>query len=162
VTEPAHVVEIAGRTLRPTIVADTYWRLAAERQRVYQARLDGDRPPWTGDEILSSHRFTNCYRAADRVSQALITQASYRGSQDPAEVLFRTLLFRIFNRPQTWNSLVTQIGEITWTEYSFRRYTAALAAKAAEGGPLYSAAYIMPRPRSPSGTSTSATCGSSS
>jgi hypothetical protein len=35
---------------------------------VYQAHLRGDPPPWTSDPIVASHRFTNCYRASDRVS----------------------------------------------------------------------------------------------
>ena len=33
---------VAGRRLRPTTVFDTYWRFAAARQQVYQARLRGD------------------------------------------------------------------------------------------------------------------------
>ena len=75
------VVHVAGRALHPTRVFDTYWRFAAARQQIYEARLAGKAPPWTDDPILAAHRFTNCYRAADRVSQFLITQVSYRGDQ---------------------------------------------------------------------------------
>src|SRR5215212_7580545 len=59
-------VTIAGRRLTPTPVFDTYWRFAAERQAVYVARCEGRPVPWTQDPILCAHRFTNCYRAADR------------------------------------------------------------------------------------------------
>ena len=50
----------------PSPVYDTFWRFAHARQQVYHARLRGDPAPWTQDEILRAHRFTNCYRASDR------------------------------------------------------------------------------------------------
>jgi hypothetical protein len=129
--------------LQPTAVADTYWRFAAERQRMYLARLAGDPPPWTTDAVLAAHRFTNSYRASDRVSQYLITQVSYRGSQDPDEVLFRTLLFRIFNKPATWQALMAALGAVSWDSYGFRPYSQILA-EGAKAGPVYNNAYVMP------------------
>jgi len=69
-------IVICARRLEPTPVFDTYWRFAAARQALYDARLQGQAPPWTSDPILAAHRFTNCYRAADRVSQFLITQVT--------------------------------------------------------------------------------------
>jgi hypothetical protein len=78
-TEPAGEVTIGGRRLRPTAVFDTYWSFAAARQALYEARLRGAAPPWTSDPILRRHRFTNCYRAADRVSQFLIRRVAYAG-----------------------------------------------------------------------------------
>src|SRR4051794_32651866 len=75
-------VEIAGRHLRTTEVLDTYWKFAARRQGIYLQRLKGNAGPWTDDPILSAHRFTNCYRAADRVSQYLIREVIYNGDQD--------------------------------------------------------------------------------
>jgi len=50
-----------------TVVFDSYWRFAAERQRVYERRLNGDPQPWTDDPTLSAHKFTNVFRACDRV-----------------------------------------------------------------------------------------------
>ena len=79
-------------------------RLAAERQRVYHARLTGQPAPWTEDPIVAEYRFTNAYRAADRVSQDLL-RVIYNGPQAASDVLLRTLLFRFFNKPQTWNAL---------------------------------------------------------
>ena len=52
---------------------DTYWRFAAERLAIYYRRLEGGQAPWTTDPILRTYRFTNAYRAADRVSQYLIS-----------------------------------------------------------------------------------------
>lgn len=63
-------------------VLSSYWHFAAERQHVYHARLRGEPGPWTDDVVLSRYRFTNAYRAADRVSQDLI-RIAYEGPQDP-------------------------------------------------------------------------------
>jgi len=142
----AMTITIGGRELRPTAVYDTYWRFAAARQKVYEARLADEAPPWTGDPILAAHRFTNCYRAADRVSQFLISQVSYRGNQSWDEVFFRTLLFKIFNRVPTWRLLTGELGEVAWEGYDFAVYDRILERRLAAGERLYSAAYIMPPP----------------
>jgi len=59
--------------LRVTPVFDTYWKFACERQSMFFRRLEG-LLPWTHDPILATFRFTNPYRAADRVSQFLIRE----------------------------------------------------------------------------------------
>ncbi|MHA4815843.1 nucleotide kinase domain-containing protein [Streptomyces aculeolatus] len=142
---PADVV-VAGRRLRPTPVFDTYWRFAAARQGIYEARLAGAPEPWTEDPILTQHRFTNCYRAADRVSQYVIAHVSYQGRQEWEEVFFRTLLFKVFNKVSTWERLVGALGEVRWDSYDYRAYDEVLSAAFARGERLYSAAYITPPP----------------
>lgn len=139
-------VTVAGRQLSPTVVFDTYWRFAAARQVIYEARIAGQPGPWTHDPILSQHRFTNCYRAADRVSQYLITHVSYAGEQDIEEVFFRTLLFKAFNKISTWELLTAAIGVPTWKTYTFDRYNAVLSEAFARKQRLYSAAYVVPPP----------------
>jgi hypothetical protein len=143
---PAEVV-IAGRRLSPTAVFNTYWRFAVARQAVYEARQRQAQGPWTTDPILQRHRFTNCYRAADRVSQYLIRHVSYGGLQDSEEVVFRTLLFKLFNRIETWQLLVAEFGKPSWADYSFDRYDRVLGGAFAREMRLYSAAYVMPPPR---------------
>lgn len=145
---PSPAVEIAGRTLRPTIVFDTYWRFAAARQAVYLARVRRDAAPWTTDEIIQGHRFTNVFRASDRVSQYLIgrVQRGRGASAESEDVVFRTLLFKIFNREDTWEHLEERVGTVTWESYDFDRFRSALD-EAATRGPIYSAAYVMPPPR---------------
>jgi hypothetical protein len=146
-TQPCTVpVTIAGRQLQLTAVFDTYWRFAAERQRVYLARLAGEAGPWTADPILRQHRFTNCYRAADRVSQYMITQVSYRGPADWPEVFFRTLMFKLFNRISTWRLLTEAVGEIRWGGYSHEVFDTVLSEAFAGGERLYSPAYVIPQP----------------
>ncbi|GCD40400.1 nucleotide kinase domain-containing protein [Streptomyces paromomycinus] len=143
---PPAEVRVAGRTLRPTVVFDTYWRFAAERQAVYERRLAGAPAPWSSDPILSRYRFTNCFRAADRVSQVLIADVVYRGAQEWQEVFFRTLLFKIFNKISTWRLLTEELGEVRWDTYDFRAYGRVLSRAFARGERLYSAAYIVPPP----------------
>lgn len=145
---PQFVVRIKDRILTPTAVFDTYWRFAAERQTVYLARLRRSPPPWTADVVIGSYRFTNVFRAADRVSQYLITEVQRRSdaSTGPVDLVFRTLLFKIFNREGTWDHLEAAVGPVTWRTYDFDRYRAALDDAAARG-PIYSAAYVMPPPR---------------
>jgi hypothetical protein len=96
--------------------------------------------------VLRRHRFTNCYRAADRVSQYLIGRVLYQGSQDWPEVFFRTLIFKIFNRVSTWELLSRQMGEVRWDDYDHRAYNTALTAALEDGQRLYSPAYVMPSP----------------
>jgi hypothetical protein len=140
-------VEVGGRTLTPTPVFDTYWRFAAARQAIYLARLQGAGEPWSDDPILREYRFTNVYRAADRVSQFLIQEVIYGGDapDDPENVVFRVLLFKLFNRISTWRMLERELGTIEWRTFNFSRYCHVLD-KAANDGAIYSAAYLMPPP----------------
>ena len=53
-------------------VLDTYWKFAKLRQDIFFNKIEGNTYPWTKDDILRKHKFTNAYRASDRVSQYLI------------------------------------------------------------------------------------------
>lgn len=133
---------------KPTEVFDTYWRFAAERQAVFFRRVYGGTPPWTEDAVLSEFKFTNAYRASDRVSQYLIRNVIYTGDQASEEVFLRTIIFKIFNRISTWELLIEKFGEVTCESFSFRRYDRVLSNAIERGDRLYSAAYIMPSGRS--------------
>jgi len=127
-----------------TKVFDTYWRFAAERQEIFFRRLSQASRPWTTDWILQQYKFTNAYRASDRVSQYLIRHVLYEGDQSTDEVFFRTLLFKIFNRVETWELLANEIGWPSATSYNFSRYDTTLTTAMSRGIRIYSAAYIMP------------------
>jgi hypothetical protein len=144
---PSATVTISGTALPVSQVFDTYWRFAAERQRVYFGRLSGRPGPWTDDRILMEHRFTNAYRAADRVSQYLIRSVIYEGDQNFTEVFFRTLLFKIFNKIETWELLVGSLGFPAWSTFDLKRYDRVLSQSFSRGQRLYSAAYVMAPPR---------------
>ena len=135
-----------GRVLKATPVYDTYWRFAAERQSLFMRRVSGAPSPWTKDPVLATHRFTNAYRASDRVSQYLIRHVLYEGAQTADEVFFRALLFKLFNRIHTWEELTEKLGPLSWKRFEFGRYAWVLDAMLARGERVYSAAYIMPSP----------------
>lgn len=135
-----------GRRLKATLVFDTYWRFAQKRQELFLRRVTGAPPPWTDDSILAAHRFTNVYRASDRVSQYLIRYVLYQGRQTGEEIFFRALLFKLFNRIETWEELKTKIGPLTWKTFNFEQYADILDAMMMDGQRVYSAAYIMPSP----------------
>ena len=109
-------------------------------------RVHGDAPPWSDDPVITAHRFTNAYRASDRVSQYLIRRVQYNGDHSPAEVTFRTLLFKLFNRVSTWEHLVDALGEPSWHDFVLSRTERVLDRIYASGETVYSAAYIMPSP----------------
>lgn len=127
-----------------TVVYDSYWRLAAERQRIFLRRLRGDPAPWTTDAVLLAHKFTNTYRASDRVSQYLIRNVIYSDTYSERDTFFRILLFKLFNRIGTWETLLREFGDVTFETYEYRRYDRALEAARSRGEKIYSAAYIMP------------------
>lgn len=137
---------LAGHPVLVTVVFDTYWRFAADRQALFMGRISGTPPPWTEDPILIAHRFTNVYRASDRVSQYLIRNVLYQGVQTGEEIFFRTLLFRLFNRIETWDALTEQLGTLTWAAFDFERYANVLDTLMESGEPIYSTAYIVPPP----------------
>jgi hypothetical protein len=132
------------RPLKPTQVFATYWRFAAERQCVFLRRIRGLPSPWSADPIIQEYKFTNAYRASDRVSQYLIRNVIYNGEQNPRELFFRILLFKFFNRIETWELLLKTFGAVLQSTYSFARYDRVLSAAMGRGERLYSAAYIMP------------------
>ena len=131
---------------RVSEVYDGYWRFAAERQAVFFRRVQGEAYPWTRDPILAKYKFTNAYRAADRTSQYLIRRVIYRDDLPTSarEVVFRILLFKLFNRIETWNLLEQAFGPVTFEDYGFRHYDRVLARALEDGQRIYSAAYIMP------------------
>lgn len=93
---------------------------------------------------MQSHKFTNAYRASDRVSQFLIRHVTYTGDQSPRELFFRTMLFKLFNRIETWDYMTSRLGEVSAETYSFEDYDRVLIEMLAARRPIYSGAYIMP------------------
>ncbi|MCW1912831.1 putative DNA base hypermodification protein [Luteolibacter sp. GHJ8] len=106
--------------------------------------MRGEAPPWTKDRILAAYKFTNAYRASDRVSQFLIRNVIYSGDQTLDEVFLRTILFKIFNKVETWELLVKAFGEVSLRTFTPQGYGKVLDSAMNEGKRIYSAAYIMP------------------
>lgn len=135
--------------MRPTHVYDSYWRFAAERLAIYYRKQQKSEGSWTDDPVLAKFRFTNTYRAADRVSQYLIREVQYASCRSSAsvEIFFRTLLFKIFNRIETWEAIEAAVGPIVWRPGILDKIEIVLDRLMRHGQRIYSAAYIMPAPR---------------
>lgn len=140
-------ISLDGTAVEVTEVFWSYWYLAAERQSMFMRKAKGEEGPWTQDPILASHRFTNAYRASDRVSQYLLQRVIYNESWDGPDLVFRVLLFKIFNRIDTWEFLVSSVGEPTVETFDPVEYSRLLDQRMNAGERIYSAAYIMPSPR---------------
>ncbi|NII29397.1 hypothetical protein HB364_30230 [Pseudoflavitalea sp. X16] len=131
------------RKPKPSSIFDTYWRFAAERQNIFFNRLQETLPPWSNDPILQLHKFTNAYRATDRVSQFLIKEVINKGNQKAEELIFRIILFKLFNKIETWQHLKECLGDISFEAYNFPAYDQALSSIKGRGDAIYSGAYIM-------------------
>lgn len=135
--------------LNPTVVYDTYWKFAVKRQEVFFNRMEGKVFPWTDDKILQTYKFTNAYRASDRVSQYLIRNIIYGENRfSPEDQCFRIILFKLFNKIETWEYMESYLGEISYETYNFERYNKLLMQKIESKERIYSAAYIMPSGKS--------------
>lgn len=134
--------------MQPTAVFETYWRFAAERQATYFRRLERATGPWTSDPIIAQYRFTNVYRVTDRVTQYLIREIQYRPDrpQTIEQLVFRTLLFKVFNRIETWEAIESALGPVAWGHTDLDEIDRVLTNCLHRGGAIYSAAYIMPSP----------------
>jgi hypothetical protein len=80
------------------------------------------------------------------VSQFVIRNVAYAGDQRPAELVFRILLFKLFNKIDTWRLLTTEFGTPALATFDPNRYGEVLDDAFARGQRLYSAAYVMPSP----------------
>lgn len=129
---------------KPSEIFNAYWHFAEERQNIFFRRIANEPPPWTGDGILLTYKFTNAYRASDRVSQYLIRHVLYDKSRPERDLFFRCLLFKIFNKIQTWELLESKMGDIRADTFDERLYDHLLTEVLRKNGRIYSAAYIMP------------------
>lgn len=128
-----------------SFVFDEYWRLAAERQRIFFSRIRREDPPWTEDRILASYKFCNAYRASDRVSQYLIRDVIYgeaRGFTTEDELL-RIIFFRLFSKIETWEAVEERVGPLNLQDFDVERLDGCLEELRGEGRSIYTSAFIL-------------------
>lgn len=143
----AATIWIQRRMPKPTRVFDSLWYLAAERQRIFRARLRSMPEPLTSDVVLQDFKFTNAYRASDRTSQYLIRHVIYDLRRPWRDTFLRVLFFKLFNRIETWETVTSELGEITATTFDIDAIGSLLTDAMGRGDRIYSAAYIMPSPQ---------------
>lgn len=131
-------------TPRPQVF-DTYWYFAAERQRIFERRVAGEKGPWTADPILATYKFCNVFRAADRVSQYLIREVAYdEQSVLPEDRLFQIVAFRMFSNIETWHGLRAILGrQPILADLKTERFRRALDSVRDLNGRLYTGAFIL-------------------
>jgi len=141
-------VRIGEHILTTTPAFDAYWYFATARQDIFHARVSRSNivSNRLEDEILRDYRFTNAYRASDRVSQYLIREVI--GSSDQSwsieNLFFRTMLFKIFNKIDTWEALESEFGDLVVERFDVVAFDRLLSDRQDAEIRNYSAAYIMP------------------
>ena len=121
-----------------------YWKFATERQSIFYNRYE-NKAKITNNPILKKYKFTNAYRASDRVSQYLIKEVIYKNNNYSLDdILFRILLFKIFNKIETWEYLIKRLGDIRFESFNYKYYDQLLNERMAKGNTIYSSAYMMP------------------
>jgi hypothetical protein len=136
-----------------SVVYDDYWEFAQERQTILYKKMLRIPGPWTDDIIIKNYKFTNSYRATDRVSQYLIRSVIYAEKEfSPEDTLFRILLFKMFNKIETWEYLEQSLGEISYKTYSYLLYDRLLTRLMSNKICIYSGAYILPSGKSAFGS----------
>lgn len=132
-----------GPQPRPEVYR-AYWQFAARRQEIYERRLAGQKEPWTKDEILRRYRFCNVFRASDRVSQYLIQNVIYSASGlEPEDRFLRTVLFRLFSKPETWEFIESRVGTVRTENFDTDAVGSVLDEAIASGATLYTSAFIL-------------------
>lgn len=124
-------------------VFDLYWYFACERQNIFWKKINGVPAPWTDDKILQEYKFCNSYRVNDRVSQYLLKNVIYNGNNYPYEdMLFRIILFKLFNKESTWELLLKNFGDILLKDFNTKKYSIVLENAISNGTKIYNDAYI--------------------
>ncbi|CAI3805395.1 nucleotide kinase domain-containing protein [Rheinheimera sp. MM224] len=139
-----HDVFIKKQPPKLSVVFETYWRFAYLRQQAFFSRLYSTQGPWSDDKIINEFKFTNAYRASDRVSQYLIKHVIYSKKWSIQDTVLRTLLFKFFNKIETWQLLEKAFGEISLKTFSVEAYAKVLQEAMDKRITIYSAAYIIP------------------
>ena len=120
------------------LVYPDFWRMSAERMRVFWRRYSDKAYPWTHDPILRGQRFTNPYRVLDRTSQYLLTDVIPR-SESEEDCAFRVLLYKRFNLIGTWERLRAAFGEPRLATFQPAQYALEMDRW---DEPMFSAAYL--------------------
>ena len=124
-------------------IYNLYWYFACERQNIFYKKLNGFDEPWTNDPVLKMYKFCNAYRANDRVSQYLLKHVIYNNKSYTSEdIIFRIIIFKMFNKPETWELLNDNLDDIKLDSFNLEVYSNILSKAKESGVILYNDAYI--------------------
>lgn len=119
-----------------------YFYFIQERMNIFWKKYE-HKDLLTEDPILQKYKFTNVYRACDRVSQYLIRDVIYNDLDryTPEDVLLRILVFKVFNKIETWK-YIRELTDITINSFNVERLSKNLSQRQKDG-PIFSNAYMM-------------------
>ena len=124
-------------------IYDLYWYFACERQNIFIKKLNNESAPWTKDPILQEYKFCNSYRVNDRVSQYLLKNVIYNDKKySDEDMLFRILLFKLFNKESTWELLLNNFEDIALKTFNITEYSKVLENAISNNIKIYNDAYI--------------------
>lgn len=121
-----------------------YFYFIQERMAIFWKQQTAVTNVLTDDPILKHNKFTNVYRACDRVSQYLIKDVIYdhlKGMNE-IDILLRIIVFKIFNKIETWEYLESNLGTLSASNFEFKQINALLE-KRKQDSPIFSNAYMM-------------------
>ena len=131
-----------------------YW--IEERCKIYKKKEKGLPAPWTDDPILQSNFFTNPYRERDRVSK-WFRENIREPMRDMDEVLFATVAFRWFNKPDPTGLLFLKHElHLKWKPKLATR----VIKKANQDGPVFTGAFMIKAGNGPKGCKVPNVCDS--
>ncbi len=120
-----------------------YLYFIVERQNIFWKRYNGEQPPYTLDETLQNHKFTNVYRVLDKVSQYLVKEIINKDAGLLKEDLFwKILIFKHFNKIETWEWFNEDFGGVN-INTSIETIIESLNRYADKGGVPYSNAFLQ-------------------
>jgi len=130
--------EVGGFTPKPEFEYFKAW--VCERMNIFWKRENGEPKPWTEDKLLSVYKFTNVYRILDRVSQYFIENV-ISTKYNKKSMLKRVLLFKHFNKIETWELLIDHFGDID-ENTKLQDVALFLDEQSKDGVTVYSSAYM--------------------
>ena len=121
-----------------------YFYFIQERMNVFWRKLNGE-SNLTDDPILKKYKFTNVYRACDRTSQYLIRDVIYKdiSAYSAEDVLLRILIFKIFNKIETWDYLSKVLPEPITIKNFDPHFISQILSKRQKTHPIFNNAYMM-------------------
>ena len=122
-----------------------YLHFMEQRMNIFWAKYNDEKYPWTDDFIFLRHKFTNVYRSCDRVSQYLIRNVIYNENTkhlSEEDILLRILLFKVFNRIDTWEYIDFNSDRISVKTFDVPLLSKLLSQRISNK-PIFSSAYLM-------------------
>lgn len=126
-----------------------FFKTMFERQEVWYNRFIKKQPrPWTDDEFFANNKFTNVFRELDRNSQWQIKHIFMENGIKRKDLLWKIMLFRIFNNPDTFEWIGNQRKSFSgllpnYSEYDSKEWADLILGYRATGNNPYTNAYLI-------------------